>query len=424
MFKKAITLYVLVLLILRFGVSFDETDFISKYQASLETNSASTTQEIEHLVHSLYELDKENVSLVYITGVFQYLSSRINDSIQSFRILCDLDEYKTPRYVIQYATVLNTSDPDGAIEVLESGMQSNPKNIALRAALVDAYLYTNRLHDAFRSLIILIGLQPEDYRLWTRFTSFFLSNHGIFHSTLLNKGSAAVEFDIVYIRKLFIIGLQLYPRCAGLLFAEALTYALAAHFENNPQHFSCAFDLLQRSIKYGIEHWVYIDSDGSDKSYRSLAEYNLEMIRNAVKRESLEHVVDLTAAVDCIDPISKHQYIFSPDSKIDTVPEIVNNSHGQWLQIGCSSTELCAKIGWTSVDALEGLSVHIVAPAYGLEMLPDASFERLYSSHTLEHLSHSQETAIRNGHDCLNNYFKMILSQINKRHRTFFVFTL
>lgn len=276
-------------------------------------------------------------------------------------------------------------------------MQSNPKNIALRAALVDAYLYTNRLHDAFRSLIILIGLQPEDYRLWTRFTSFFLSNHGIFHSTLLNKGSAAVEFDIVYIRKLFIIGLQLYPRCAGLLFAEALTYALAAHFENNPQHFSCAFDLLQRSIKYGIEHWVYIDSDGSDKSYRSLAEYNLEMIRNAVKRESLEHVVDLTAAVDCIDPISKHQYIFSPDSKIDTVPEIVNNSHGQWLQIGCSSTELCAKIGWTSVDALEGLSVHIVAPAYGLEMLPDASFERLYSSHTLEHLSHSQETAIRNG---------------------------
>lgn len=59
------------------------------------------------------------------------------------------------------------------------------------------------------------------------------------------------------------------------------------------------------------------------------------------------------------------------------------------LQVGCSSYESCARPGFYIADALASPSTHFVTLAYNLSMIESASLGLLYSSHTLEHLSHN-----------------------------------
>ena len=59
------------------------------------------------------------------------------------------------------------------------------------------------------------------------------------------------------------------------------------------------------------------------------------------------------------------------------------------LQIGCAWHETCVHQGWFIADAVEGISTHFVTLAYNLSMVESGSFGALYSSHTLEHLSHN-----------------------------------
>lgn len=59
------------------------------------------------------------------------------------------------------------------------------------------------------------------------------------------------------------------------------------------------------------------------------------------------------------------------------------------LQVGCSDHTRCPLPGFLIADALPSVSTHFVTQAYALSMLQDSSVALLYSSHTLEHLSHA-----------------------------------
>jgi predicted SAM-dependent methyltransferase len=59
------------------------------------------------------------------------------------------------------------------------------------------------------------------------------------------------------------------------------------------------------------------------------------------------------------------------------------------LQVGCSQYATCALPGFLVADAVPAVSTHFLTQAYHLEMVEDASVGLVYSSHTLEHLSHN-----------------------------------
>jgi predicted SAM-dependent methyltransferase len=59
------------------------------------------------------------------------------------------------------------------------------------------------------------------------------------------------------------------------------------------------------------------------------------------------------------------------------------------LQIGCFKPNLCGRPGFYIADAVAAASTHFVTEAYDLHMVEDASVGLVYSSHTLEHLSHT-----------------------------------
>ena len=58
------------------------------------------------------------------------------------------------------------------------------------------------------------------------------------------------------------------------------------------------------------------------------------------------------------------------------------------VQVGCSNPGQCARLPWVVLDAVATLSTWMQSSANDLSMLPSSSVHLLYSSHTLEHLSH------------------------------------
>eukprot|EP01032_Pedospumella_encystans_P018242 gene18242-20773_t len=58
------------------------------------------------------------------------------------------------------------------------------------------------------------------------------------------------------------------------------------------------------------------------------------------------------------------------------------------LQVGCSVPIRCARPGFLIADAQETISTHYVTLSHNLSMIESESIGMLYSSHTLEHLSH------------------------------------
>jgi predicted SAM-dependent methyltransferase len=62
-------------------------------------------------------------------------------------------------------------------------------------------------------------------------------------------------------------------------------------------------------------------------------------------------------------------------------------------QVGCSDVHMCARAGWLVADALASVTTHFVTQAHDLRCMGDASVGLVYSSHTLEHLSHQNPPA-------------------------------
>jgi predicted SAM-dependent methyltransferase len=62
-------------------------------------------------------------------------------------------------------------------------------------------------------------------------------------------------------------------------------------------------------------------------------------------------------------------------------------------QVGCSDVHKCARAGWLVADALASVTTHFVTQAHDLRCMGDASVGLVYSSHTLEHLSHQNPPA-------------------------------
>ena len=103
----------------------------------------------------------------------------------------------------------------------------------------------------------------------------------------------------------------------------------------------------------------------------------------------------LLAAVNNYDAILNHFKLNditydsneTDDMELDRLCGFGSRPHKLRLNIGCNNLIVCPKLGWTNVDAIETEAVHIVNQANNLKDISDASAEKLYSSHTLEHLS-------------------------------------
>lgn len=129
-----------------------------------------------------------------------------------------------------------------------------------------------------------------------------------------------------------------------------------------------------------------------------LAAVNAKILREHIAAFEIPYDAK-AAALNCHPLLSRDHISVVENTTNAGLDDVVfqTSSHPLWLHIGCSDVKVCPRLGWTILDALETQGVHIVASAMNLSAVPDVSVEKLYSSHTLEHLSYNLKTGVHSG---------------------------
>jgi predicted SAM-dependent methyltransferase len=254
---------------------------------------------------------------------------------------------------------------------------------------------------------VLLAL-PNRYELWLLLAQARLP--ALLSATF--DSNATVEVDNLVLKSeeaLVVLGLSVFPSSPELLYLRALQLQLRArHLGQESEHRSC------------VQHFATAAS-----SKAALWSSDAALL------ESMTRVVDTAIPADppasCVPELSRHT-VQSYQDTYRTISALYESSD-TWhavgdilhqedtsepnqvaassvvaaqvsgdptatrylpsLQVGCSQHAACALPGFLIADALPAVSTHFLTEAYHLEMVDDSSVGLVYSSHTLEHLSHN-----------------------------------
>lgn len=201
------------------------------------------------------------------------------------------------------------------------------------------------ISDSSPELLHAVHKLQTSYGSWKRFVEMFLD---LYNQYALHSDD--VEIDFVYARKLLSLGLQLFPRCAGLNFATALAYTTTAYLENDLRHYMYAIKLFERAIESHIADWKH--DVPSVETFLPLAKMNIEFLLQTLSDHGVANYNKIEASC-CpeIEPTALQRFSFVVNGTDETkLPSITETSgRGLHLHVGCSDTENCPKFGWTVV---------------------------------------------------------------------------
>jgi predicted SAM-dependent methyltransferase len=279
-------------------------------------------------------------------------------------------------------------------------------------------------------LMNVIAKAPKVYRLWMLYVYFVISNNKA--EALQGSKSGASSFSTNQCN-LASYGLSMFPKSPELLLLQAwcaldrgdgkcsayyrwkMKDTKELMFNNDLQEYFNIFEEFSKSIdsdpisigwlenkcvpslethgvySYQILHELVSRTANTDWAYNSVYNstkmvYYKDLLNPWVPFSVLSRKKRIGEEADLLKPISETTII---DSGRSGVGEFATKVFYPSLQVGCSQYRKCARPGWLVADALKNVSVHFVTLAYNLSMIDDASVGVLYSSHTLEHLSHN-----------------------------------
>jgi len=246
--------------------------------------------------------------------------------------------------------------------------------------------YSRRMESYHEYLAQQLRKYPDYYDLWNLFVETTLAESFLSLSDPVNSSSSLRNNpDVV---DLVDLGLSLFPRHPGLLYIRSLIYSSTSNI-------LCEWEYLSAASLYP-EH-----ASGQMRNHFELNTLSkrVQLLRNNalqqfsislppfLNRSSLtafqcppfNHVYANTHFTDSSSPLSDRNALSMPWLAREHV----------LLHIGCSQVRRCPKSGWIVVDAIPSISTHFLLSATDLWLFPTGSVHTVYSSHTLEHLSHS-----------------------------------
>ena len=342
-----------------------------------------------------------------------FLRGETQTSFSLYRQLFNEYGYGTEasmRYLREYAQSLHSSgEKEEALVTLHNGI------IASSIDDINVYrLYLEYLNSSGLNKAKALNLNVKMLSKWqvetTYRTQLWIQLADVFSSIDFNdiyQGSqiaheAISELNITKFLNVFTMGLQLFPRSLNMIHAAATTHILYDFVSkaHDKHHYLCARHLLERYINLyqlcrndiGVIRRL---CESQDKSRNEMVEAELSELTDLIHK-TFDIPIHLQS-YDCHSIINTEGYIhMMRDTNADASDSPFNledinfetHHHGLWLNIGCSSETNCPTVGWTVVDGLmNALPVHIASEVNDLSAVDSGSVEKLYSSHTLEHLS-------------------------------------
>ena len=368
---------------------------------------------IEEVLTDLFSEDTKNSSLMFINCSMTFLRGETQTSFSLYRQLFNEYGYGTEasmRHLREYAQSLHRSGKkEEALVALHNGI------IASSIEDMDVYqLYLEYLNSSALNKAKALNLNVKMLSKWqvetTYWTKLWVQLANIFSSIDFNdiyQGpeityEAINELNITKYLHLFTMGLQLFPRSLNMIHATATTHVLYdfANRVHDKHHYLCARHLLERYIN--LYQLCRNDIRVNHRVCESQDEGQFERVESELSEltDLIHNTFDIPIhlqSYDCHPFINTEGYIHMiRDTNANASDSLFNledidfdtRHHGLWLNIGCSSEENCPNVGWTVIDGLmNALPVHIASEVNDLSVIDSGSVEKVYSSHTLEHLS-------------------------------------
>jgi len=347
-----------------------------------------------------------NAYMNNLMGVLSSLRGDEEQAVEYFRRTCVLDGFANEGYIRNYVSRGYSRDPDAVVLVLEAAIDgfyptvevqgqspmhinSTVPNVLLYLGLIDIYELRHQKDLAYRVVCRAVRTLAHNYDLWTIFMRYHFDLHLTLNAlqTMVNgpKGSSVPLRLSPQQERIVRLGLLVFPRSPELLLIHALhVYSMdSGDVAQEERSGRCALHFLRLSSQFGALRVINVSPE--------LLELSRQLLDS---RPNKYPYLDVGWTATACGHVLDHHDLDSWSSIHDS------HSDGQLsipsLHIGCSEWRQCAKVGWLIVDAVQSVSTHFVTAAHDLSMLADRSVQSVYSSHTLEHLSHLQvEAALR-----------------------------
>lgn len=350
-------------------------------------------------IHQAFDSHPNNAAASNLMGALNFALGQNDEALLHFGQSCTLDDFGSPGYISNFVMAWLETAQD---------IENVPQNIDVYEAIVSAFMEAN---DFVKAHSILMNATTK----WTLHIKFW---------DLLSKVHIQTDIDsVVWEDNREIFGLALasavFPSSPSLQYLTAVQNFRRGLFRCAMEGFRRAvstslkekldFDLPKRARSYILRIEELIGVAKGDKSTewkeRELPRGPMSTFNQAPEGNARD-TEDDCGRPHAFSPLTIHNSV-SPCTNVTVVNDQlwkycssrleveVECGRGDKLcvHIGCSQWDKCARPGWIIVDAVEAISTHVVSTADDLSALADASAALIYSSHTLEHLSHSA------GHD-------------------------
>jgi predicted SAM-dependent methyltransferase len=386
----------------------------------------------------------EDPFITNLLGNMHYLQGHYSDAARLFRAAYEqagLEEFGYIKNYVLSSSQGTSADLQSAVTELALLVRGNRGHLVLFQVLRDTVVEAvdgNRIQIEWFIQQVLLEL-PERYEMWLLLAKYMLPSYisgSPDHNTVSVDGAQSFVTDPPRLEALLVLGLSVCPASPELLQLRALQYhrqsqqqgTQSSGTERCATHFAAAAlangDLWQSSPaqkEAGNAAMQTILSSGDSQQPNVSAESDMSQCLPELGTHSLTgyqstHAVisslygdshrwaALTSLHQSTDPTNiismgitstvTTAYIAAPPASATI------NEEGQpatdpstvylpSLQVGCSDPSLCPLPGFLIADAVPSVSTHFVTQAYNLSVLGDSSIGLLYSSHTLEHVSHN-----------------------------------
>jgi hypothetical protein len=362
------------------------------------------------LCHSQIRIDVEDLEVITnklnMKGVEAYEMHRFDDALSYFNKSCVLSQYGNPGYITNLIRTMTINEKpfEDRKNVLLQGLINSPSSSVLYDQLIRLYMNYSLISMSFFIMALNVLINIDNYNVWNQLVEYSL---GIFFNyfnpnTILIDSSISPGLYMSYF-DLIRIGLDIFPNCPRLLYLNSIILFYEEDYVCAHQSLNTSFDLISKFPSIFTRNSQHLMN----------MEHNLKTMQQMIDGQELSNDLCKPNWILSKTRVNQLSYHFEPNMLNSTIYDILlpfaveqnltmeshNIQYGVSaprrklkLHIGCSMWQSCARYGWIVVDAIQNVSTHVVTTIDNLSIFENDSVDQIYSSHTLEHLSHTAKT--------------------------------
>ena len=378
--------------------------------AYFEQLSPQSRLDIENQIHSQLFKNDQNSSLFNLIGILAYDKGNWTAASQHFRKACQIEGYGHEAYVRNWIEAERKSDSSSIIITLRNTISKNMERSSLLQALIDEVQNSNSEY-SYRQMLQIIRQFPSRYEFWLVFVNLHINYHFAKSSKHTNGDAERVSYEEEAL--LVQYGLTMFPNSPELLLVRTMhllsinDVGCAEVFMGKTQRYrgfdqgvvpgthyeTVANAVTAAVIGVGVsDSTIYTTHTYCMPSIEqhSIASYQpIYALVNSIAGEQWARAPNITSFDQSVEnSLLTSSILETYDTNIETTTA-AEKVFLPSLQVGCNRYDVCALPGFLIADAMPAITTHFLTHGYDLHMIANASIGLVYSSHMLEHLSHT-----------------------------------